>query len=58
MGRRVPSCFEAPRQSAWKTRVNTLKARLLSMRAGEGGAAWPEPLYARSTNLWVYKMGA
>ena len=26
------SCFETPRHSAWKTRVNALKARLLSMR--------------------------
>ena len=25
-------CFETPRHSAWKTRVNALKARLLSMR--------------------------
>ena len=27
-----PSCFETPRHSARKTRVNALKARLLSMR--------------------------
>ena len=27
-----PSCFETPRHSAWKTRVDALKARLLSMR--------------------------
>ena len=27
-----PSCFETPRHSASKTRVNALKARLLSMR--------------------------
>jgi hypothetical protein len=29
----MPSCFETPRHSASKTRVNALKARLLSMRA-------------------------
>ena len=57
-GAACPSCFETPRHSVLRRRVNALKARLLSMRAGEGGAAWPEPLYARSTNLWVYKMGA
>jgi hypothetical protein len=28
-----PSCFETPRHSACKTRVNALEARLLSMRA-------------------------
>jgi hypothetical protein len=33
----MPSCFETPRHSVLKTRVNALKARLLSMRAGEGG---------------------
>jgi hypothetical protein len=38
MGRRAPSCFETPRHSASKTRVDALEARLLSMRAGEGGA--------------------
>jgi hypothetical protein len=39
MGRRVPSCFETPRHGTLKTRVKALKARLLSMRAGEGGTA-------------------
>jgi len=29
----MPSCFETPRYSALKARVNALKARLLSMRA-------------------------
>ena len=29
----MASCFETPRHSALKTRVNPLKARLLSMRA-------------------------
>src|SRR5262245_42706611 len=32
MGRRYPSCFETARHGALKTRVNALKARLLSMR--------------------------
>jgi hypothetical protein len=32
------SCFEEPRHSASKTRVDALKARLLSMRAGAGRA--------------------
>src|SRR6266566_6711815 len=32
------SCFETPRHSAWKTRVNALEARLLSMRAAATGA--------------------
>src|SRR6266516_2952022 len=39
MGRRVPSCFETPRRGPWKTRVNALEARLLSMRARRGCAA-------------------
>jgi hypothetical protein len=34
MARGAPSCFETPRHSASKTRVDALKARLLSMRAG------------------------
>jgi len=29
----MPSCFETPRYSALKARVNALKAQLLSMRA-------------------------
>jgi hypothetical protein len=40
MGRRVPSCFETPRHGVSMTRVNAFKARLFSMRAGEGGALW------------------
>jgi hypothetical protein len=53
---RMPSCFETPRHSALKTRVNALKARLLSMRAGEGGAGWLNAVDLfgeRRTNLWM-----
>jgi hypothetical protein len=35
---RVPSCFETPRWNALKICVRGRKARLLSMRAGEGSA--------------------
>ena len=38
--RAAPSCFETPRRSALKICVRGPKARLLSMRAGEGGASW------------------
>jgi len=41
MGRRVPSCFETPRLARRMTHVKALEARLLSMRAGEGGHWWP-----------------
>jgi len=40
---RCPSCFETPRHNACKTRVNALKARLLSMRARKARSCAPLP---------------
>src|SRR5262245_28649949 len=40
-GHGAPSCFETPRLSALNICVRGRKARLLSMRAGEGSAFWP-----------------
>jgi hypothetical protein len=62
MGRRVPSCFETPRLARRMTHVKALKARLLSMRAGEGGHWWPHEVtcswLVESTNLRVWKTDA
>ena len=49
----APSCFETPRHNAWKPRVNALTARLLSMRAGECGAAGEAKSIGRDDDVAV-----